>query len=209
MGRIHHELVGLEALALGQRLLFLDTRCGSSSHGLCGNYGLGGDRSLDGRLGRIPAASPDDLAAVRNIAEHVGRSDRAPVICGLARASQKDIDAAWEGVQVGDATAYTHVPRHQRAAHEAQAAHDARRGARARRARWWATRARCATTSSSRPEDAGRSEPEFLWRVVEAAVAAGATTVNIPDTVGYTTPDEFGALIAGIVANVPNLDGVV
>jgi len=58
-------------------------------------------------------------------------------------------------------------------------------------------------------EDAGRSDPEFLWRVVETAVRAGASTVNIPDTVGYTVPDEFGALIAGIVAHVPNLDRVV
>jgi isopropylmalate/homocitrate/citramalate synthase len=56
------------------------------------------------------------------------------------------------------------------------------------------------------PEDAGRSEPEFLWRVLEVAIAAGATTVNIPDTVGYTTPDEFGALIAGIRENVPNIE---
>lgn len=59
------------------------------------------------------------------------------------------------------------------------------------------------------PEDAGRSEPEFLYQVLERAIAAGATTVNIPDTVGYTTPSEFGALIKGIKENVPNIDQAI
>ena len=52
-------------------------------------------------------------------------------------------------------------------------------------------------------EDAGRSDPEFLYEVIEAAIAAGATTINIPDTVGYTTPSEFGALIAGTISTCP------
>src|SRR6185295_2828947 len=56
------------------------------------------------------------------------------------------------------------------------------------------------------PEDAGRTEPEFLYEVLEAAIAAGATTLNIPDTVGYTIPTEFGALITGIRANVPGIE---
>jgi 2-isopropylmalate synthase len=59
------------------------------------------------------------------------------------------------------------------------------------------------------PEDAGRSDPEFLYQVLERAIAAGATTVNIPDTVGYTTPSEFGALIRGIKENVPNIDQAI
>jgi 2-isopropylmalate synthase len=59
------------------------------------------------------------------------------------------------------------------------------------------------------PEDAGRSEPEFLYEVLARAIRAGATTLNIPDTVGYTTPDEFGALIRGIRASVPGIEGVV
>jgi len=59
------------------------------------------------------------------------------------------------------------------------------------------------------PEDACRSEPEFLYQVLERAIAAGATTVNIPDTVGYTTPSEFGALIRGIKENVPNIDRAI
>jgi 2-isopropylmalate synthase len=59
------------------------------------------------------------------------------------------------------------------------------------------------------PEDAGRSDPEFLYLVLGEAIKAGATTLNIPDTVGYTMPDEFGALIAGIVAHTPGIEDVI
>ena len=59
------------------------------------------------------------------------------------------------------------------------------------------------------PEDAGRSQPEFLYTVLEEAIKSGATTLNIPDTVGYTTPDEFGQLITGIVANTPGIEQVI
>jgi 2-isopropylmalate synthase len=59
------------------------------------------------------------------------------------------------------------------------------------------------------PEDAGRSEPEFLYLVLAEAIQAGATTLNIPDTVGYTTPDEFGTLIEGIIANTQGIEDVV
>jgi 2-isopropylmalate synthase len=69
-------------------------------------------------------------------------------------------------------------------------------------------RARCADVEFS-PEDAGRSDPAFLYQVLDVAIRAGATTLNIPDTVGYTMPDEFGALIAGIRQNVPGIDGVI
>jgi 2-isopropylmalate synthase len=59
------------------------------------------------------------------------------------------------------------------------------------------------------PEDAGRSDPGFLYQVLDVAIRAGATTLNIPDTVGYTTPDEMGALIRGIRAHVPGIEAVV
>jgi 2-isopropylmalate synthase len=167
-----------------------------------------------GRLGvdiieaGFPAASPDDLAAVRNIAEQVGRSDRAPVICGLARASYKDIDLAWEGVkQAIRPRIHTFI-----ATSELHMQHKLRmsRGEVLERVRETVKHARqlCEDVEFS-AEDAGRSDPEFLWRVVETAVRAGASTVNIPDTVGYTVPEEFGALIAGIMANVPNLDRTI
>ena len=69
-------------------------------------------------------------------------------------------------------------------------------------------RSLCADIEFS-PEDGGRSDPEFLYQVLEVAIKAGATTLNIPDTVGYTTPDEFGGLIIGIRENVPGIDDVV
>jgi 2-isopropylmalate synthase len=68
-------------------------------------------------------------------------------------------------------------------------------------------RSLCADVEFS-PEDAGRSDPEFLYVVLEEAIKAGATTLNIPDTVGYTTPAEFGALMVGIVANVPGVESI-
>ena len=169
-----------------------------------------------GRLGvdiieaGFPAASPDDLAAVRNIAERGGPASIARrSSAALARASHKDIDLAWEGVESAIrprihtfiATSELHMQHKLRMSRgEVLERVERDRGARAQR---------CATTSSSPRRTRGAADPEFLWRVVEAAVRAGASTVNIPDTVGYTVPDEFGALIAGIVANVPNLDGVV
>ena len=59
------------------------------------------------------------------------------------------------------------------------------------------------------PEDAGRSDPEFLCRVIEAAINAGATTINIPDTVGYTLPEQFGGLFKYLIENIPNSDKAV
>ena len=69
-------------------------------------------------------------------------------------------------------------------------------------------RSLCADIEFS-PEDGGRSDPEFLYQVLDVAIKAGATTLNIPDTVGYTTPDEFGALIKGIRENVPGVQDVI
>jgi len=159
----------------------------------------------------FPAASPDDLAAVRAIAEHVGRrsvegrpSDQPPVVCGLARANPRDINLAWEAVSPAArprihtfiATSDLHMEHKLRmtraqvlALVDESVAH---------------ARSLCDDVEFS-PEDAGRSEPGFLHEVLAHAVRAGATTLNIPDTVGYTTPDEYGALIAGIVAHVPGV----
>ena len=164
-----------------------------------------------GRLGvdvieaGFPAASADDLHAVRSVAFDVGRGERPPIICALARASSDDIALAWEAVRGAQrprihtflATSELHMKHKLRMS----------RSEVVERIRTTVRQARnlCDDVEFS-AEDAGRSDPEFLWRVVEEAVRAGATTVNIPDTVGYTVPDEFGALIAGIVAHVPNVD---
>jgi 2-isopropylmalate synthase len=156
----------------------------------------------------FPAASPDDLAAVRSVADQVGKLDRAPVICALARASATDIDLAWEGVRTAIrprihtfiATSELHM-RHKLRMSRAEVLERVRKTVRH-------ARNLCDDVEFS-AEDAGRTDPEYLWTVVEAAIEAGATTINIPDTVGYTVPDEFGALIAGIVSHVPNIDKAI
>ena len=162
----------------------------------------------------FPAASPDDLAAVQGIADEIGRADslsklgdeykRTPIICGLARASEQDIDAAWEAIQCADhprihtflATSDIHM-RHKLRMDPEEVVD------RVKNAVTYAKQF-CDDVEFS-PEDAGRSQPDFLYTVLEEAIKSGATTLNIPDTVGYTTPDEFGALNAGIVANTPGI----
>jgi 2-isopropylmalate synthase len=155
----------------------------------------------------FPAASPDDLEAVRRIAVEVGNptdGSRAPVICGLARAAKGDIDKAWEAIQPAAhprihtflATSDIHMEHKLKMTREQVLERVGEMVAYARTL--------CDDVEYS-PEDAGRSDPEFLYQVLEVAIRAGATTLNIPDTVGYTTPEEFGALIAGIIANTPGI----
>jgi 2-isopropylmalate synthase len=159
----------------------------------------------------FPAASPDDLEAVRRIAVEVGRpgeGGRAPIICGLARTTRSDIDAAWEAVRhAAHPRIHTFLatsPLHMRY----KLRMDPEEVVERVREMVAYARSLCADVEFS-PEDAGRSEPEFLYLVLGEAIKAGATTLNIPDTVGYTTPDEFGALIAGIVANTPGIENCV
>jgi 2-isopropylmalate synthase len=159
----------------------------------------------------FPAASPDDLEAVRRIAVEVGNpadGTRPPVICGLARATRGDIDKAWEAVRPAArprihtflATSEIHMQHKLRMSREQVVM----------RVREMVAYARslCPDVEFS-PEDAGRSDPEFLYYVLGEAIQAGATTLNIPDTVGYTLPDEFGALIAGIMQNTPGVERCV
>jgi 2-isopropylmalate synthase len=156
----------------------------------------------------FPIASPGDFEAVRRVAVEVGQADNAPVIAGLARASKPDIDRAWEAVRVARrprihtflATSDIHLQHKLRISREECLARTAEMVAYAR--------SLCEDVEFS-PEDAGRSDPEFLYQVLDVAIRAGAGTLNIPDTVGYTTPHEFGALIAGILNNVPGADRVI
>jgi 2-isopropylmalate synthase len=152
----------------------------------------------------FPIASPGDFEAVREIA----RSVRGSTICGLARCNDKDIDRAWEALK--DAPdARIHVFLATSAIHrEFKLRMDkdeiiARAIESVKRAKGY-----CDNIEFS-PEDAARTEPEFLCAVVEAAIDAGATTVNIPDTVGYATPAHFGGVIKNLVHRVPNIDRAV
>ncbi|HUV29107.1 MAG TPA: 2-isopropylmalate synthase, partial [Anaerolineales bacterium] len=164
----------------------------------------------------FPAASPDDLEGVRRIALEVGnpldgdgeQQLQAPVICGLARASKKDIDAAWEAVKhAANPRIHTFLatsPIHM----QYKLRMDAEQVVDQVREMVAYAKSYCDDVEFS-PEDAGRSDPEFLYLVLAEAIKAGATTLNIPDTVGYTTPQEFGSLIRGIIANTPGIDQAV
>ncbi len=163
----------------------------------------------------FPAASPDDLLAVQRIATLVGKepiegrpSPEAPIVCALARATTGDIDAAWRGVS-GARRPRIHTFLATSPIHREHKLSMSREQVKARVSEMVRhARSLCEDVEFS-PEDAGRTEPEFLYEVLDAAIAAGATTLNIPDTVGYTTPDEFGALIAGIFAHVPGVERTI
>jgi 2-isopropylmalate synthase len=155
----------------------------------------------------FPAASPDDFDAVRRIADQVGAGDSPPIVCGLARAARGDIDKAAEAVKsAARPRIHTFL-----ATSDLHMQHKLRLDRAGVKERVFSmvgyARKQCNDVEFS-PEDAGRSDPAFLHEVLELAVRAGATTLNIPDTVGYTTPEEFGALIASIV-NLVRGQGVI
>ena len=152
----------------------------------------------------FPIASPDDFEAVKLVARLI----RGSTVCALARALDKDIDTAAEALKpAASARIHTFIatsPIHMREKLHmqpeqvlAQAVHAVKR-------------ARKYTDNVEfSPEDAGRSEIEFLCRVLEAVIDAGATTVNIPDTVGYNLPHQFGELIRQLIERIPNSDKAV
>ncbi len=152
----------------------------------------------------FPISSPGDLEGVRLIAREV----RGPIIAGLARANRQDIDAAVEAVRDAErprvhtfiATSPIHMEHKLRMTPEQvyEAAVDAVRYAR-----------RFVDDVEFSAEDASRSDPDFLCRVFEAAIAAGASTINVPDTVGYATPEEYAQLIRFLMERVPGSDRVV
>ena len=149
----------------------------------------------------FPIASPGDFESVREIASAV----TSTTICGLARCNDADIDRAWEALQ----------PAKQPRIHVFLATSSIHREFKLRmteqevldRAVAGVRRARnlCADIEFS-PEDAARTEIDFLCRVIEAVIEAGATTVNIPDTVGYATPSQMHSVIKSLRERVPNID---
>lgn len=155
----------------------------------------------------FPFASPGDFEAVQKIAQQVGTED-GPIICGLARATRQDIEAAAEALKpAAHARIHTFIATSD--IHLQYKLKKTRKDVLAIAAEMVAYAKSFVDDVEFSPEDAGRSEPAFLYEVLEQAIAAGATTINIPDTVGYTTPAEFGALIRGIKENVPNIDQAI
>src|SRR6476661_4150761 len=152
----------------------------------------------------FPIAADGDYAAVQAVAAAVPR----PVIAALARAAKHDIERAAQAlkaavrprIHVFLATSDIHLQHKLRISRQ-QCLEQARDMVRF-------ARSLCNDVEFS-PEDATRTDPEFLFQVLEAVIAAGATTVNIPDTVGYTVPSEFGALIQGIRQRVRGIEKAV
>ena len=152
----------------------------------------------------FPIASPGDFRAVKEIAESV----KGPVIAGLARCVNADIERCAEAL----------VPSEKARIHVFLATSEIHRKYKLRKAQSEILKQAVASIKYARtfrddvefsPEDASRTEPDFLAQVVEAAIDAGASTVNIPDTVGYAIPGEFGALIAFLFDEVPNIHDAV
>jgi 2-isopropylmalate synthase len=152
----------------------------------------------------FPIASPGDFEAVQAIA----RTVHGPVICGLARCNPDDIDRAWQALKEAPRPRI-HVFLATSAIHREFKLHMAKEEI-LRRAVEGVQRARsyCADVEFS-PEDAARTELDFLAEVVEKAIEAGATTVNIPDTVGYAVPSHYAGLFAHLKKTVRNIDQAV
>ncbi|MDD5204356.1 MAG: 2-isopropylmalate synthase, partial [Desulfobacterales bacterium] len=152
----------------------------------------------------FPAASPGDSEAVRHISAKVRRAQ----VAALARASEEDIDRAWASVKDAAhprihtfiATSDIHMKYKLRMDREqvVKAAVHAVRHAK-----------KYTENVEFSAEDGSRSDPDFLCEIFGAAIEAGATTINLPDTVGYALPDEFGQLVAYVKAKTPGMDRIV
>jgi len=152
----------------------------------------------------FPCSSPGDFEAVSLIAQEV----QAPIVCALARAHPDDIDSAWAAVKQAKRPRI-HVFL---SASDIHLLHQLKKSRQEilETSRDMVARAKRYTDDIEfSPMDASRTELQYLYQIAEAVIDAGATTVNIPDTVGYAIPDEFGNLITGIFKNVPNASQAV
>ncbi|MEC7555810.1 MAG: 2-isopropylmalate synthase [Planctomycetota bacterium] len=153
----------------------------------------------------FPIASPGDFEAVQLVSQQFG--ERA-TICGLARCRAEDIDRAWAALQDAE----------RRRLHVFLATSSIHREFKLKmdKSQIVETAIEMVERAASycddvefSPEDAARTELDFLCEVVEKAIDAGATTINIPDTVGYATPAQFGAVFGHLIEHVPNMDKAV
>jgi len=147
----------------------------------------------------FPISSPGDFESVKTVAREI----KGPAVAGLARANDKDIDRCWEAVQHSDrprihtfiATSDIHIEKKLKKTREQVIDLAVRAVARAK--------GYCDDVEFS-CEDAARSDRDYLCKIVEAVIEAGAKTINIPDTVGYSNPWEFGELIRHLIEKTPN-----
>lgn len=151
--------------------------------------------------------SQGDFKAVETIASQIG-TEKGPTICSLARAIKADIKAAAEALKPA-ANKRIHTFISTSDIHLEYQLKKSRSEVLAIVPEMVAYAKSFVDDVEFSPMDAVRTDSEYLYQVLEAAISAGATTVNIPDTVGYTTPSEFGALIKGIKDNVPNIDRAI
>ncbi len=152
----------------------------------------------------FPVSSPGEKKAVQDIARLV----KGPVICGLARAIQGDIDTAWEAVREAEQPRL-HVFLGASDIHMKHKLNKDPQTLLEQGVEAVKYAARYTSDIEYSPEDATRAREEYLYKLLEAVIKAGATTINIPDTVGYTVPEEFGALIRRLKENVTGMDKVV
>ena len=152
----------------------------------------------------FPASSTGDFEAVRLVARELKR----PTICALSLANIEAVDRAWEALKEAE---------HPRI-HVFLSASDIHLAHQLKKSRDEVLKMSRETVARARsylddvefsPMDASRADPAYLYQILEAVIEAGATTINIPDTVGYSTPQEFGSLIQGILDNVPNIGRAV
>ncbi len=152
----------------------------------------------------FPASSTGDYEAVRFVARELKR----PTICALSLANIEAVDRAWEAVKEAE---------HPRI-HVFLSASDIHLAHQLKKSRDEVLKMSRETVARAKshlddvefsPMDASRADPAYIYQILEAVISAGATTVNIPDTVGYSTPQEFGNLIQGILNNVPNIEKAV
>jgi 2-isopropylmalate synthase len=153
----------------------------------------------------FPISSPGDFEAVRRIANQTGDET---TVCGLTRAVKKDIEVAWDAVKGAKR------PR----IHTGLGVSESHLQHKLKKTRDEALEIGVAAVKHCRSlgcpdieyfcEDSGRAEPDYLYRVVEAVIKAGATVINIPDTTGYMTPEEYGALFRGILEHVPGSENI-
>ena len=149
----------------------------------------------------FPVTSPGDFEAVRQISKEV----RQPAICALMHANVAAIDKSWQAIKDAE------NPR----IHIVLSSSDIHLFYQLRKSREEILEMSCSTVAHARKYcsniefsamDASRTDPEYIYKILRAVIDAGASTVNIPDTVGYAMPDEFGNLVDGVFKKVPNID---